>query len=145
MLKINLVRSHSNAKKKLILVADQLLLCFFYVFDQAFLYSLFRYNHWCEALLGETPNIQYNMLPSTYIFRYLWKTFTYAYHYSKPDVIVFLGDLFDEGSKATQAEYALTLDRFNSIFAPIKFTKVSDGKLEWNNFRFLLFFPIILV
>jgi len=45
MLKINLVRSHSNAKKKLILVADQLLLCFFYVFDQAFLYSLFRYNH----------------------------------------------------------------------------------------------------
>lgn len=64
------------------------------------------------------------------------KTFTAAYHYSQPDVLVFLGDLMDEGSKATTAEYAHTLDRFNKIFSHIRFKKVKyicmfrKGKLQ---------------
>jgi hypothetical protein len=39
-------------------------------------------------------------------------------------VILFLGDLFDEGSKASPWEYAQTLDRFNSVFREIQHAKV---------------------
>ncbi|XP_053392739.1 metallophosphoesterase 1 homolog isoform X2 [Mercenaria mercenaria] len=57
------------------------------------------------------------------IDRYLRKTFSYAYEYSQPDVIVFLGDLFDEGSKASKFEYSETLDRFTHIYHETKHTK----------------------
>ena len=75
----------------------------------------------------------YNMFiqfffPSLYfilLLRYLRKTFSYVYEYTKPDVIVFLGDLFDEGSKATRFEYGETFNRFSYIFHETKYTKVS--------------------
>ena len=59
------------------------------------------------------------------VFSYVRKSFSYAFSYSKPDVILFLGDLFDEGSKASGQEYMVTLDRFNSVFEPAKHIKVS--------------------
>ncbi|XP_052261926.1 uncharacterized protein LOC127865904 isoform X2 [Dreissena polymorpha] len=57
------------------------------------------------------------------IDRYLWKTFAHAFDYSQPDVIIFLGDLFDEGSKAFPEEYKSTLDRFQSIFPQTSYMK----------------------
>lgn len=56
--------------------------------------------------------------------RFLRKTFSLAYSYSQPDVVVFLGDLMDEGSKATRSEYDSYLSRFQSIFYPMKNSKV---------------------
>ncbi|XP_035826961.1 cell division control protein 1 [Aplysia californica] len=55
--------------------------------------------------------------------RYLQKTFSRAYAHTQPDVIVFLGDIMDEGSKATEAEYQSYLQRFHSIFPETKITK----------------------
>lgn len=53
-------------------------------------------------------------------FRYLSKTFQQALAYTRPDMIIFLGDLFDEG-KCNDQEFKLTYARFNSIFrAPPK-------------------------
>lgn len=57
------------------------------------------------------------------IDRYLRKTFAYAYEYSQPDVVLFLGDLFDEGSKATPMEYSQTLERFFWAFREIQHAK----------------------
>ena len=59
------------------------------------------------------------------LFSYVRKSFSYAFSYSKPDVVLFLGDLFDEGSKASGQEYMITLERFNSVFEPAKHIKVS--------------------
>lgn len=59
---------------------------------------------------------------SEYIFarfdndRYLRNTFLLAFDHVKPDCVVFLGDLFDEGSKATDEQFARYYSRFQSIF-----------------------------
>ena len=50
-------------------------------------------------------------------FRYLAKTFSYALNHVQPDIIVFLGDLTDEGSNANDADYELYVKRFNNIFS----------------------------
>ncbi|KAL3876746.1 hypothetical protein ACJMK2_034543 [Sinanodonta woodiana] len=55
--------------------------------------------------------------------RYLSKTFSYAYNYVQPDIVIFLGDLFDEGSKAPIEEYEFTFKRFHAIFAAAKNVK----------------------
>ncbi|RUS82083.1 hypothetical protein EGW08_010160 [Elysia chlorotica] len=55
--------------------------------------------------------------------RYLRNSFSRAYQHTQPDVVVFLGDLLDEGSKATKEEYLSYVDRFNSIFYETKFSK----------------------
>jgi predicted phosphodiesterase len=47
---------------------------------------------------------------------YLRKTFSRVYHHVLPDVIIFLGDIMDEGSKATDSEYQSYASRFDSIF-----------------------------
>jgi predicted MPP superfamily phosphohydrolase len=49
--------------------------------------------------------------------RYISKTFSYAVSHVDPDVIVFMGDLLDEGSTATDEEYETYVARFNSVFA----------------------------
>uniref|UniRef100_A0A1B6KXB9 Calcineurin-like phosphoesterase domain-containing protein n=1 Tax=Graphocephala atropunctata TaxID=36148 RepID=A0A1B6KXB9_9HEMI len=48
--------------------------------------------------------------------RYLRKSFATALHHVKPDLIVFLGDLMEEGSLATDEEYERYLRRFREIF-----------------------------
>ena len=57
-------------------------------------------------------------------FRYMHKTFALAYSYVQPDVVIFLGDLFDEGSVATALEYQRYKARFHSIFYPSQSSKV---------------------
>lgn len=47
------------------------------------------------------------------------------YEHTRPDVIIFLGDIMDEGSKATDAEYQSYVERFDSIFYEKVYTKVS--------------------
>jgi len=54
----------------------------------------------------------------------LAKTFSYAMEYSDPDVIVFLGDIFDEGSRATDDQYDATLARFKAIYPQTSYIKV---------------------
>ncbi|XP_062593192.1 uncharacterized protein LOC134254673 [Saccostrea cucullata] len=48
---------------------------------------------------------------------YLKKTFSFAAAHAKPDVVIFLGDLMDEGSRATHDEYRDTYYRFHNIFS----------------------------
>uniref|UniRef100_A0A0K0DF53 Metallophos domain-containing protein n=1 Tax=Angiostrongylus cantonensis TaxID=6313 RepID=A0A0K0DF53_ANGCA len=48
--------------------------------------------------------------------RFLSKGFSYALSATNPDVIVFLGDLFDEGVEASESEIEWTLSRFRNIF-----------------------------
>uniref|UniRef100_K1R919 Calcineurin-like phosphoesterase domain-containing protein n=1 Tax=Magallana gigas TaxID=29159 RepID=K1R919_MAGGI len=48
---------------------------------------------------------------------YLRKTFSFAAAHTKPDIVIFLGDLMDEGSQATPNEYRDTYYRFLNIFS----------------------------
>ncbi|ESO04966.1 hypothetical protein HELRODRAFT_185536 [Helobdella robusta] len=48
--------------------------------------------------------------------RYIKNGFSRALEHVKPDVIIFLGDLFDEGSRATDTQYATYVERFSNIF-----------------------------
>lgn len=48
--------------------------------------------------------------------RYISKTYHEALHYVKPDVIIFLGDLIDEGSVAGEQEFKDYVRRFYKIF-----------------------------
>jgi hypothetical protein len=50
------------------------------------------------------------------LIRYLAKTFTQVNAYVKPDWILFLGDIFDEGLSASDDEFKRYFQRFNSIF-----------------------------
>ncbi|KAK0043453.1 cell division control protein 1 [Biomphalaria pfeifferi] len=54
---------------------------------------------------------------------FLRKTFSRVYEHTRPDVIIFLGDIMDEGSKATDAEYQSYVERFDSIFYEKVYTK----------------------
>ncbi|KAK9506070.1 hypothetical protein O3M35_008072 [Rhynocoris fuscipes] len=48
--------------------------------------------------------------------RFLRNSFSAALRYTQPDVIVFLGDLMDEGSHADHQQFSRYLSRFNAIF-----------------------------
>jgi len=48
--------------------------------------------------------------------RYLSKTYSWAKYAYKSDVIVFLGDLMDEGSQGSDSEYQTYATRFKSIY-----------------------------
>uniref|UniRef100_A0A1B6CQ96 Calcineurin-like phosphoesterase domain-containing protein n=2 Tax=Clastoptera arizonana TaxID=38151 RepID=A0A1B6CQ96_9HEMI len=48
--------------------------------------------------------------------RYLTKTFKAALYYTQPQLIIFLGDLMDEGSKADSDQYQRYYQRFQKIF-----------------------------
>ncbi|KAK2152758.1 hypothetical protein LSH36_320g06040 [Paralvinella palmiformis] len=48
--------------------------------------------------------------------RYLQKTFSFVYSHAKPDVVVFLGDLLDEGSQADPEDYDSYVKRFRHVF-----------------------------
>ena len=48
--------------------------------------------------------------------RYVAKTFSYALNHVRPDVIIYMGDLLDEGSTATDEEFQTYVTRFNQVF-----------------------------
>ncbi|KAK7112446.1 uncharacterized protein [Littorina saxatilis] len=78
--------------------------------------------------------------------RFLRKTFSLAYSYTQPDVVVFLGDLMDEGSKALRSEYDSYMDRFQDIFYPSLNSKVvyipGDNDIGGEGFDFRTKFKI---
>ena len=51
------------------------------------------------------------------IDRYLSKTFSWAMYAYDPQVVVFLGDLIDEGSEADQDDYQDYVIRFKNIYS----------------------------
>jgi hypothetical protein len=57
--------------------------------------------------------------------RYLRSGFILANSYVKPDAIVYLGDLFDEGLKSSNEQYERYFTRFKSIFQLDKMRKTS--------------------
>ena len=59
-----------------------------------------------------------------FCYRYLRRTFQAAYYHHKPDVVVYLGDLLDEGSKASNSEYETYTSRFKDIFRTSEKTQV---------------------
>jgi predicted phosphodiesterase len=67
-------------------------------------------------LIGKFFSSSCNSCRSIIVIRYLAKTFTQANAYVKPDWILFLGDIFDEGLSATDNEFERYFERFNSIF-----------------------------
>ncbi|CAG5002296.1 unnamed protein product [Parnassius apollo] len=70
------------------------------------------------------PQIQGEMAvppPLSYLFnwdsdRYLGTTFKIALKYFKPDILVYLGDLMDEGSIATMTQFHSYVRRLSNIF-----------------------------
>ena len=49
--------------------------------------------------------------------RYLSKTFSWAMHAYNPQVVVFLGDLIDEGNEADKDDYLDYVTRFKNIYS----------------------------
>ena len=77
------------------------------------------------------------------MLRYLTKSFRTALHHIKPDCIIFLGDLMDEGSTSTDAEYDQYKARFDRIFnvEPYK-PKVHHYLLFFINNIFIISFKL---
>jgi hypothetical protein len=60
--------------------------------------------------------------------RYLRSSFILASSYTKPDAIIYLGDLFDEGLKSNGEQFARYYARFKEIFKLEKMSKVHKIK-----------------
>ena len=67
------------------------------------------------------PAKMYNLV----YYRFLSKGYRRALEHTQPDVVVFLGDLLDEGSSASDQEYDLYASRFHSIFKAPDHVQVS--------------------
>lgn len=68
--------------------------------------------------------------------RYLSKTFSWARYAYNPDVIVFLGDLMDEGSEGTDEEYRGYVKRFRNIYdtSAVKIYVAGDNDIGGEGF-----------
>ncbi|XP_060072058.1 metallophosphoesterase 1-like [Ylistrum balloti] len=90
------------------------------------------------------------------IDRFLSQTFSLAHAYAQPDVVVFLGDLMDEGSKASKEEYKSYYYRFLSVFRAAEKDKkvyiagdndiggeLRDMRKEWKMERFEKHFDLL--
>ena len=64
--------------------------------------------------------------------RYLQKSFSIAFSHAKPDVVVFLGDLLDEGSQASPEDYQFYMKRFRHIFNIPSDVQVTMSFIIWN-------------
>ncbi len=99
---INKIQNQSDQSVRLLLVAD-------------------------PQLIGENDEF-YGWLARWDSDRYLRNTFLLANSYVKPDATIFLGDLFDEGLKATDQQFKRYFDRFNKIFECEKNRRVNNVK-----------------
>lgn len=71
------------------------------------------------------------------VHRFLEKTYSTVVNHLKPDVIIFLGDLFDEGSIANNEQFSRYLTRFFNIFTtgfPIIVSNIYIYKLKRNTY-----------
>lgn len=111
-----------------------LMVCLFVIYSEIFSYSS-RVNSWkdlsCDLedctkilLVGDPQIIGLKSGASKAIApftiydsdRYLAKTYHNAYEFTKPDVVIFLGDLFYEGMHSSDKEFEVYLKRFKKIF-----------------------------
>ncbi|CAH1795413.1 unnamed protein product [Owenia fusiformis] len=135
---INIVRLSLNRTwKKLTLKQAMVLFILSFVFINEYVVYVIQEWRWAKVrplrhsedevrlLLVGDPQIQgYNGEPPTIIGsitrwdsdRYLRSTFRQASNYVKPDAVLFLGDLIDEGSQAQDEHYSEYVDRFKEIF-----------------------------
>uniref|UniRef100_A0A336MKE9 CSON000539 protein n=1 Tax=Culicoides sonorensis TaxID=179676 RepID=A0A336MKE9_CULSO len=70
-----------------------------------------------SQILGDTND--YSWISAVANFDSDWhlkKTFSHAFAHARPDVICFLGDIFDEGSSADDTQYQRYYERFREIF-----------------------------
>lgn len=63
-------------------------------------------------ILVSVTNYINPLVPCSFVQR----TFQRSLRYARPDLILFLGDIFDEGSIASEQEYEQYVKRFNRIF-----------------------------
>lgn len=111
------------------------------VYNEWFVYSLYA-NNWptlycgnqkfCKTvLLVADPQIlgeeRENIITRWDSDRYLFNTYGRALQHVKPDNIIFLGDLMDEGSIADQSTFERYLNRFCKIFF-LKYTVPVSSK-----------------
>ena len=61
--------------------------------------------------------------------RYLENTYRLALAHTQPDVIIFLGDLFDEGLKASDEQYNGYYERFSRIFKLKEMSRRNSTKI----------------
>lgn len=78
-------------------------------------------------LIGENDEF-YGWLARWDSDRYLKNTYLLANSFVKPDATIYLGDLFDEGLKASNEQYERYFKRFNSIFQCEKMSQVNGIK-----------------
>lgn len=99
--------------------------CFVYYFKYCQWNKLYCHSDECTRILlvadpqilGETFDTNfYNALAVQDSDRYLRKTFKLALRHTDPHVIVFMGDLMDEGSVAKPGEFQRYVDRFKDVF-----------------------------
>ncbi|XP_035208035.1 uncharacterized protein C630.12-like isoform X2 [Stegodyphus dumicola] len=55
--------------------------------------------------------------------RYISKTFSLAYNFVEPDLVIFLGDNLDEGEIANDEEFTTYFKRFRNVFQEVDFDK----------------------
>lgn len=78
-------------------------------------------EQWADS---SVPSTSYSNRLGFIYLRYLSRTYKHAYSSVQPDVVIFLGDLLDEGSIASDVEYQGYVDRFNVIFNSTGYAKV---------------------
>ena len=80
------------------------------VFFICLIFHFYNFKHFFLFFLKFVPKVRSD------VDRYISKTYHEALHYVKPDVIIFLGDLIDEGSVAGEQEFKDYVRRFYNIF-----------------------------
>ncbi len=65
------------------------------------------------------------------LFRYLARSFSQAMHFAKPSLVLFLGDLFDEGEEMNNQELEWTMQRFKNIYDLPASVQVCWGTSSW--------------
>ncbi|XP_073978146.1 metallophosphoesterase [Rhodnius prolixus] len=77
--------------------------------------------------------------------RFLRKTYLYALQHAEPSVVVFLGDLMDEGSQADDEQFSRYFTRFKRIFnhesSSVNMTIFLPGDNDIGGEDELIFFP----
>nr|XP_006816823.1 PREDICTED: uncharacterized protein C630.12-like [Saccoglossus kowalevskii] len=86
-----------------------------------------------QGIINEPPSL-IGMLSRWDSDTYLRRTFQLAIHFFEPDIVVFLGDLVDEGSIATKQQYSSYQKRFfDNIFVIPKYLNVKMVLLAGDN------------
>ncbi|XP_054288846.1 uncharacterized protein LOC129004327 [Macrosteles quadrilineatus] len=123
-------KAHFFSHRRNILHITILILCGFIIFNEFAIYIIKSFT-WPEMRCGDIKRLRSLLLVADPQIlgeksepwftrwdndRYLKLSFALAKHHVKPNTIIFLGDLMDEGTAATNEEYQRYYDRFRDIF-----------------------------